>query len=269
MASDPTVATDPLVTLREVFAREERRFDARRSDMTIMRQAILQLSTRPAPDEAEGPVWERVTADAAPPLVRRLVESTTGVVRSSIVTVEVGPGTEPDTATDTRERLARGEYELRTLYPQAAREQPSARAWMDAWAQAGEKQRLTLNPPSDFAVFGEDAVLAVGTWGDSAADYVLVREPMLVRAFTTLFDLAWEKGLPVPRDGQVDDASFLRLLARGVKDESIARYMGVSLRTIRRRVAALMEAHGAETRFQLGIAVAHEGLVEGLRPHGG
>lgn len=249
--------------LRAAFAREEERYRARRADLVEMRDAILQLSTSPAPTEAGGPVWERVAAEMAPPLVRQLVESTSTVVRSSIVALEVGPGAEPETVVDTRERLARGEYELRTLYPVTAREDPASRAWMDTWAEAGERQRLSLRPPSDFAVFGEEAVMAVGTWGDPSADYVLVREPMLVQAFTTLFDYAWDKGLPVPRDGQFDDVALLRLLARGVKDESIARYTGVSLRTVRRRVAALMEAHGAQNRFQLGVAVSEKGLLDG------
>ena len=44
----------------------------------------------------------------------------------------------------------------------------------------------------------------------------------------------------------------MRLLGLGLKDESIARYLGCSLRTVRRRVAALMDRHGVQTRFQLG-----------------
>ncbi len=249
-------------TLREVFGREQHRYDERRADLAQMRNAILQLSSQPVPSGVGGPVFERVAADLAPQLVRQLVEETSTVVRSCVTQVEVGPGAEPETAVETRGRLARGEYELRTLYPQSAREEPGARAWMDTWAEAGERQRLSLRPPSEFAVFGAEAVLAVAAWGDPSADFVLVREPMLVLAFTELFDYAWDKGLPVPRMERGDDAAYLRLMMRGVKDESIARYLGVSLRTVRRRVAAMMEAHGVETRFQLGVAFGREGLTD-------
>jgi DNA-binding NarL/FixJ family response regulator len=41
-----------------------------------------------------------------------------------------------------------------------------------------------------------------------------------------------------------------------MKDEAIARYLGVSLRTVRRRVAHLMAVNGVDTRFQLGWALA-------------
>ena len=49
---------------------------------------------------------------------------------------------------------------------------------------------------------------------------------------------------------------MLRLLVAGLKDEAIARYLGCSLRTVRRRVAGLMEHYGADTRFQLGASLA-------------
>ena len=51
------------------------------------------------------------------------------------------------------------------------------------------------------------------------------------------------------------------MLGAGLKDEAIARYLGCSLRTVRRRIAALMDRHGADTRFQLGLAVAQGGLL--------
>jgi DNA-binding NarL/FixJ family response regulator len=105
----------------------------------------------------------------------------------------------------------------------------------------------------------------VATWGDPAADYVLIREPMIVAAFTSLFDRAFDRALPVADGADLGDLDrrLLRLLGLGLKDESIARYLGCSLRTVRRRVAHLMDVHGAQTRFQLGLAVAREGLVEG------
>jgi DNA-binding NarL/FixJ family response regulator len=42
----------------------------------------------------------------------------------------------------------------------------------------------------------------------------------------------------------------------GLKDEAIARFLGVGLRTVRRRIAALMSIHGVDTRFQLGASLA-------------
>ena len=87
----------------------------------------------------------------------------------------------------------------------------------------------------------------------------MVRDPMLITAFTQLFDRAFERALPVvPDDDQDDeDLRLVKLLGLGLKDESIARYLGCSLRTVRRRVASLMARHGVQTRFQLGAGRVH------------
>jgi DNA-binding NarL/FixJ family response regulator len=46
---------------------------------------------------------------------------------------------------------------------------------------------------------------------------------------------------------------LLALLTAGLTDESIARMLGVSERTVSRRVGRLQELLGARTRFQLGV----------------
>jgi DNA-binding NarL/FixJ family response regulator len=59
-----------------------------------------------------------------------------------------------------------------------------------------------------------------------------------------------------------DQRTFLlRQLASGAKDEQIARTMGLSLRTIRRRIADLMIELGADTRFQAGAEAVRRGWL--------
>ena len=50
-------------------------------------------------------------------------------------------------------------------------------------------------------------------------------------------------------------------LASGSKDEAAARALGMSLRTYRRRVAELMTAVGATSRFQAGLRARELSLV--------
>ncbi len=47
----------------------------------------------------------------------------------------------------------------------------------------------------------------------------------------------------------------------GAKDEALALAVGVSLRTVRRRVADLMDELGATTRFQAGMEAVRRSLV--------
>ncbi|HEX5427939.1 MAG TPA: hypothetical protein VFX00_06430 [Pedococcus sp.] len=262
------IFADPLQRLQGILARDERRLDARRHDIAEARQALLQLvSSFASPDAVRGtPVWEVVAAELASDLVRHLLATTTDVVRSSVLSLDVGPGLDRDSIIEGQGYLRSGRFRQRTLYPMDVMETPAGRQWVRSWGLVGEVQRLSLAPPSDFAIFDDDAVMAVATWGDAATDYVLIREPMIVAAFTALFERSFERALPVAGeqaegDAATGDLQLLRLLGRGLKDESIARYLGVSLRTVRRRVAHLMDVHAAETRFQLGVAAARADLV--------
>lgn len=262
------IFADPLQRLQGILARDERRLDARRHDIAEARQALLQLvSSFASPDAVRGtPVWEVVAAELASDLVRHLLATTTDVVRSSVLSLDVGPGLDRDSIIEGQGYLRSGRFRQRTLYPMDVMEMPAGRQWVRSWGLVGEVQRLSLAPPSDFAIFDDDAVMAVATWGDAATDYVLIREPMIVAAFTALFERSFERALPVAGeqaegDAATGDLQLLRLLGRGLKDESIARYLGVSLRTVRRRVAHLMDVHAAETRFQLGVAAARADLV--------
>jgi DNA-binding NarL/FixJ family response regulator len=79
-----------------------------------------------------------------------------------------------------------------------------------------------------------------------------------------MFDYAWDLAQPMPgaRRDISQDRQLLILLASGFKDEAIARYLGWGLRTVRRRVAKLMDDLGAQTRFQLGAAAQSRGLLK-------
>jgi DNA-binding NarL/FixJ family response regulator len=49
------------------------------------------------------------------------------------------------------------------------------------------------------------------------------------------------------------------LLAAGLKDDAIARRLGVSTNTVRRRITALSQRLGVSTRFQIGLALGRQG----------
>jgi DNA-binding NarL/FixJ family response regulator len=54
---------------------------------------------------------------------------------------------------------------------------------------------------------------------------------------------------------------ILRALGAGLTDEAAARRLGTSLRTYRRRVAELMAALEADSRFQAGVRAGELGLA--------
>jgi DNA-binding CsgD family transcriptional regulator len=139
-------------------------------------------------------------------------------------------------------------------------------AYVQKWAVAGEQVRLSVQPLPTLAVFGtEVAMVSASAPDEPGSGRILVRAPALVSMVTLLFEQYWARSVPlgVSVDGQgMDDRRrILELLVAGTKDESIARQLGLSLRTVRRRVADLMDELGARTRFQAGVEAARRGLL--------
>ncbi|MGH1556151.1 response regulator transcription factor [Streptomyces sp. L7] len=88
----------------------------------------------------------------------------------------------------------------------------------------------------------------------------------MTEALQKLFELAWQQAAPLGRpagNGELseDEQALTRLLAAGLKDEAVARHLGISLRTLRRRVSDLQERLGAASRFQLGLRAAQRGWL--------
>ncbi len=59
----------------------------------------------------------------------------------------------------------------------------------------------------------------------------------------------------------LEDRRLLALLAAGLKDDAIARQLGTSPRSLRRRLRHLLDELNAETRFQAGAQASRRGLV--------
>jgi DNA-binding NarL/FixJ family response regulator len=84
-----------------------------------------------------------------------------------------------------------------------------------------------------------------------------------VAALHELFERIWTHAVAVSH-ADVDTVNaerkqLIELLQFGQTDEYVARHLGVSLRTVRRRVADLLKELGAATRFQAGMEAVRRG----------
>ncbi len=84
---------------------------------------------------------------------------------------------------------------------------------------------------------------------------------MLIR----VFDVLWSLSAPIsvnpsePLDER--DRAILTLMGLGATDDTIARRLGMSRRTVVRRTASLLERLGASTRFQAGVQAIRRGWL--------
>ena len=127
----------------------------------------------------------------------------------------------------------------------------------------GEEVRVLDAMPTRLLVISPTHAVLPEPLGYADEPRLLVRQGALVEALTLLFELYWERPLAVPTGRRASTSApfLLRQLASGAKDEQIARTLGLSLRTVRRRVADLMIELGVDTRFQAGAEAARRGWL--------
>jgi sugar-specific transcriptional regulator TrmB len=154
--------------------------------------------------------------------------------------------------------LKRG-ISVRGIYAPEAFEQPGAFFQARQAQQAGEQARVHADVPMKLVVVdGATAMLPMTATGDVESSMV-VHAPMVVAALVRMFELLWRQASPLsdwadhiePDDGI--DHELLLMLGTGMKDEAVARELGISVRTLGRRMSGLLEALGARTRFQAGL----------------
>ncbi|MEU1943079.1 helix-turn-helix transcriptional regulator [Streptomyces sp. NPDC020125] len=169
---------------------------------------------------------------------------------------------------DLQSEVLRRGVAYRTLYSITSLESPDLLAYAEGMVALGEQARVLPTVPMKLLVVdGRTAMLPL-TSADVGLAYsaVIVRHSALTDALQTLFETFWQQGTPLsgtPDDGDEElsaaDHRLVGLLAAGMKDEAIARHLGVSLRTLRRRVSDLQLRLAATGRFQVGVRAAHRG----------
>lgn len=159
---------------------------------------------------------------------------------------------------------------LRAVYDHDVLDIPGALDALRARTVGGEDIRLSSK--IHFSAIVVDDVAAVVEFSHidpSGAGSMLVRSRPFVEALLRLGQGLFESGaaLPMGEDSRgVDnnaerDALILSLLATGALDSTITRRLGISQRTVERRIRHLMDRLGAETRFQAGVQAARQGIV--------
>ncbi|KPI31800.1 transcriptional regulator, LuxR family [Actinobacteria bacterium OV320] len=155
----------------------------------------------------------------------------------------------------------------RGIYSATGLEDPKVLSRAFRMVELGEQARVLPSVPLKLLVVdGCRALLPLTASAAGGYCAVVVWHSAVTEALQKLFDLAWRQAAPLGQavgDGGLSESerTLTRLLAAGMKDEAVARHLGVSLRTLRRRVSELQERLGAASRFQLGVRASQRGWV--------
>lgn len=168
--------------------------------------------------------------------------------------------------------LQRG-VRIRSTFLDSFRNDPKTLAYARWLAELGGEVRTVPALPMRMLVYDRQIGIVPIDVDDTSAGAVLLQGPGLIAALIALFDQVWSKARPLdaarrhrPRSSDDEPSSqereLLRLLSHGLTDELVARRLGVSVRTMRRISADLMERLGARSRFQAGALAVARGWVE-------
>lgn len=256
----PDIVVDALIAQRQQEMRQAR-IDAAelmalvrpRPEQTKVADLVEILSTREAVTERwlqlQGATRHRLEVLVRPPYGQRRIDEDEAV----------------------QEALLDRGVVTRGVYDRDALEVADMHTHIRAMVSKGEQARVVSTVPVKLAIFDRRVALVplIQPAPSSAIEAgLVVHESALLDALLSLFDSMWNRGSDVrfdeaASDQQADQGAVLTLLAAGLKDDAVARQLGVSTNTVRRRIAAVLAQLGVTTRFQAGLALSREGWTSG------
>jgi sugar-specific transcriptional regulator TrmB/DNA-binding CsgD family transcriptional regulator len=160
----------------------------------------------------------------------------------------------------------------RAVYDSSALADAVLAASAAAHVRSGEQARLADALPTKLAVADGELALLPLDWTTPAHDAALLVHPCgLLDALVALFETVWAQATPLSvtdADGlaadaaiSADDRHLLSLLVAGLTDEAAGARLGISRRTVVRRVQQLMERTNSRSRLQLGWQARERGWL--------
>jgi DNA-binding CsgD family transcriptional regulator len=159
---------------------------------------------------------------------------------------------------------------VRVICQHRSRADLTTRMKIKTLADAGALVRTVSHIPRAAVVFDRKLAVLLGS-SDGEATASRVRNESVVEFLLDVFNHLWDAATPLERfeSGYAEVADDLQqtiagLMAKGFTDEVLARKLGMSVRTCRRHIAAMMRDLDAVSRFQAGVQAARRSLVDGV-----
>jgi sugar-specific transcriptional regulator TrmB/DNA-binding CsgD family transcriptional regulator len=250
----PDIAIEALILQRE---KELQRI--RGSVRQLEERAALHRESTPQPlielitqRESERQVFRQLQASAQRELIF--------LVRPPILISRPAPTEAPDYETDAR---ARG-IAYRGIVDSDYLALPGAVEHVRADIAKGDEVRVVHRLPFKMALADRRTALIPLDLSSPRSEVLLVRSSALLDALYALFESLWDRAVPMtldrdpPKHGEAgvglagEAREILRLMAGGLNDKAIAHELGISMRTLNRRISELMIQLNARSRFQIG-----------------
>jgi len=134
--------------------------------------------------------------------------------------------------------------------------------------ESGERARVTGGLPCKLNIADDRLAMTFSVAGDALAWGIVIHPSPLLDALSRLFELTWSRAsLLSPGQSELSGllgptgSDVIQLLAAGMKDDAIARQLGLHVRTVRRHVGILSDFLAVTSRTQLGVEIARRAWV--------
>jgi DNA-binding CsgD family transcriptional regulator len=177
----------------------------------------------------------------------------------------------PLIAVQVDERIGpRGSVRNRIIYETGALESAGILDALRTGLRANDQARVHTNLPVKMLAVDQSVALVPLAQNDTTPVGVLVRESAVLDALVALFEYVWASAAPLHIPGVGNgghktssvlsdgDRELLSLLLAGLSDEAIAMHRRMSVRTVQRKVHALMDVANVRTRMQLAWEAARQ-----------
>lgn len=154
----------------------------------------------------------------------------------------------------------------RHVYQADAARRPEVLRYLTEFAATGAEVRVARRVTHRLVIADRRVALVASKADTMGLPYLFLHEPALVTSFADQFEALWRSAQSVgvgPEDTLSDAGvrEILQVLLSGATDEVAARQLGISDRTVRRRVSAVMTLLGATGRFEAGVKAVQAGWV--------
>lgn len=265
---DQFVASPPVVALGSLV--RERQEDLRRAEAELdrlMDQYRGAAAQRTITDVIDVVTGTQAVAQRFGQLQRSATSGVQALVRTGVAAVSA------DENLDEEAAVARG-VRFQVVLERAVVEQPGFARNTEAAMGRGEEVRVAESLPLRMIVADRQLGLLPlsASVGRQEAGALLVHPSGLLDSLLALFDFVWAASRPLGeldvaaagRDGLDEtDLKILDLLLVGLTDQAVSGQLGLSLRTVQRRVSHLMNVCQVTTRIQLGLQAHLRGWVAG------
>ncbi|MFF0432815.1 LuxR C-terminal-related transcriptional regulator [Streptomyces sp. NPDC004327] len=270
---DTVAAVDPEIALLRLLERERERLREHLAEADRAYSVLETLAGTFLKGDSVARSEVAVEAITDYRRIQQAIEDFIDVTRISLCEMyPTGPSRQvPERLLDRDRRKLEHGARVRVMYQSRDAALPEFAELLNRRVELGVEVRIAPVIPMNMVISDEQFALVPLRPEAPREGAILARGPLLVRSFLNLYEHCWHSATPygdgvsseLGGDGLSEQQqAALRMLATGMKDEKIARSLGVSLRTVSRMLSELMQELGASSRFEAGVKAVRMGWLD-------